>query len=868
MELLERGPLLLELSRLLGEVGEGSGRLAFLGGEAGIGKTALVRRFGEVVRERTPLLVGACDPLSTPRPLGPLLDVADRLPGASIRTAEGKDSLFRDTLAALSAPGRPPVVVFEDVHWADEATLDLLRYLARRIEGCRVLLIATYREDEVGDRHPLRLVLGDVATAPGVRRLALAPLTAGAVRALAAGSGLDAEELHRQTGGNPFYVTEILAAGGERIPATVRDAVLARAARLPEGARAVLDAAAVIGLRSEPWLLQEVAGGEAGGAEACLASGMLTVQEEAYAFRHELAREAVLGAVVPHRRVELHRRVLEALRAAAGAEPARLAHHAEEAGDGAGVLQLAPEAARRASALSAHREAAAQYARALRFAQGLSDAGRAELLGRYSFECAVSDQYPEAVRAHREVVRISRGLGDRLREGEALSELAGFLVFLGRNAEAEEASRDAIGLLEALPPGPELAEAYAGQATLRMLNRDNAEAVRWARKALELAEPGGYLRTRIKAYNRLGSARIVGGDPGGEPDLRRALELARGAGLHWDAASAYGNLGSGWGEWYEFARAEPYLDEGIAYATEHEAEANLVYMLSWQALVRLYLGRWPEAEASAERVTQRTGASVISRIMALVALGRLKVRRGDPAAAELLDEALALALPTGTLQRLAPVRAARAEAAWLAGDPGRVREEAGSALELAVEHRHPWFTGELLCWLARAGEPVEAPEYVGRPFALQLAGRWAEAADEWRRRGCPYEAAQALAESAEPEDLRAALAGFERLGARPAAQRTHRRLRELGVRGVPRGPRPSTRDNPAGLTRREAEVARLLAEGLRNAEIARRLFLSPKTVDHHVSRVLAKLGVHTRGEAARAAERLGISQDGEPGAPR
>jgi DNA-binding CsgD family transcriptional regulator len=870
MDLLERGALLLELSGLLGEASDGHGRLVFLGGEAGIGKTSLVRRFGEIARERAPLLVGACDPLSTPRPLAPLLDLVDRLPGGSLRLAEAKEQLFRDVLAALAASPRPLVLVFEDVHWADEATLDLLRFLARRIEQQRALLLATFRDDEVGDRHPLRRVLGDVATAPGVRRLSLAPLSLAAVRRLAEGSRLDAEALFRHTGGNPFFVTEILAAGGERIPPTVRDAVLARAARLPERARAVLEAAAVIGFRSEPWLLAELADGDAAAIEACAESGMLTVQHDAYAFRHELAREAVLGSIAPLRRAELNRRALQALRSATDAPPemARLAHHAEAAGGAAAVLEYAPAAAERAAAASAHREAAAQYARALRFAHGLPERERLALMERYAFECGVTSEYDEAIRVTHEVIRIAHALGDRHREGAALGALAGSLVSSGRNAEAEAASRAAIELLETLPPSPELAEAYVAQASLRMLNRDGAEAIGWAEKALVVAERAGYPQIRIQAYGRLGAAKLISDDASGDADLHRVIELAAETGQHWHAANAYGNLGSGWGEWHDFVRADGYLQQGIDYATEYEIETNLYYMLAWQALVHLHLGRWAEAGETARGVLARPSASAICRIMALLALGRLQLRRGEADASAALDEALALALPTATLQRLAPIRCARAEAAWLAGDLERVREEASAALALSLEKRHPWFAGELLGWMARAGEVVEAPEWIAPPFALQLAGRWVEAAAEWQRRGCPYEAAAALAESGGVDELRAALADFERLGARPAAQRTAQRLRELGVRRIPRGPRPATRSHPAGLTRREAEIVQLLAEGLRNQEIATRLFLSPKTVDHHVSRVLAKLDVPSRGAAVHEAARRGLLQSRGPGAPK
>ncbi|HEX6574661.1 MAG TPA: AAA family ATPase, partial [Gemmatimonadaceae bacterium] len=250
LNLLERGPVLLELSRYLAEADKGHGRLVFVGGEAGIGKTWLVRRFAELIRERTPMLIGSCDPLSTPRSLGPLLDVADRIEDSEIDLFSSKDRIFRDLLGALSSPKKTTVLAFEDVHWADEATLDLLRFLARRIDDRRALLIATFRSDEVGDHHPLRHVLGDTATALGVRRINVQPLSIASVRTMAGGTGVDANELYRQTGGNPFFVSEILATPNELIPPTVRDAVIARIARMSDRARSVLETASVIGFRS------------------------------------------------------------------------------------------------------------------------------------------------------------------------------------------------------------------------------------------------------------------------------------------------------------------------------------------------------------------------------------------------------------------------------------------------------------------------------------------------------------------------------------------------------------------------------------------------------------------------------------------
>ncbi|GGK41952.1 hypothetical protein GCM10008955_39680 [Deinococcus malanensis] len=229
---IERAPFLAELIRLLGEATAGPGRLVFVGGEAGAGKTTLIETFSRDLGERVRVAIGACDPLSTPRPLGPLLDMAGALGGldALPEGSGSRDELFRALLAKFGGGAPPTVVVFEDVHWADEATIDLLRFLGRRMGASRGLLIATYRDDEVGTRHPLRVLLGDLATLGAVRRMSLPLLPASAVAQLSEGSGLDVVTLHRQTGGNPFFVTEILAAGGEAIPATVRDVVLARAA--------------------------------------------------------------------------------------------------------------------------------------------------------------------------------------------------------------------------------------------------------------------------------------------------------------------------------------------------------------------------------------------------------------------------------------------------------------------------------------------------------------------------------------------------------------------------------------------------------------------------------------------------------------
>lgn len=852
MELLERDAFVHELETALRAALAGQGRVALVSGEAGIGKTSLVEHFVRVHQDSIRVLWGTCDSLFTPRPLGPLHDIAMEVEGelsALLNSNADRQAIFSTCFVELQK--RPTIVVFEDVHWADEATLDLIKFLGRRIQRTTTLFILTYRDDELSAGHPLRLVLGDLPQTAS-HRLQLSPLSQSSVFVLAnaAGQAEWAHKLFHTTSGNPFFVTEALASKGTGVPSSVRDAVLARAARLSPSARDVLEAAAVIGLRVEPWLLSNIVGEESANVEECISGGMLQFHGDGYAFRHELARQAILETISPERKLALHRMILSVLKESplTRNDLARLANHAEGTKDISAVLEYAPAAAQQASAASSHREAIVLYELALRFSDSLPPARQAQILEAYANELRFVNRLRERVEVLKKAIELRHALGDRLRESSDLESLAESLSLLGIQEEAELSARAAIAVLEGLQPSPELAKAYKLQCWIHMMHRDCPEAVSWGERAIALAEPFEDFETLARIYNYTGCAMLVLDYERGLALMARSLEIAHQHNLPYALAGTLNNLAWMLVELYRFEDAEHFLTEGIPYATDHDDDYHLLEMLTWKAYMHFYQGRWMEAIEIASNVLQRQFLDLETHTCALLALARSNVRRGEVNASDALDQALEMSIQAGFLPRLGLSRAARAETAWLAGNNDRAMEEARAAYDLALSKEHPWITGELAFWRWRAGDSFSPPEWIARPFALQIAGDWRGAAKEWEHHGCPYEQALALMDGDQAAQM-AALEIFEQLGARPGAEKLKQLMHSQGIRGIPRGARPTTRENPYHLTAREMEVLASLVEGLSNNAIAKKLSLSTRTVEHHIASILQKLQVQSRSEA-------------------
>ncbi len=694
-------------------------------GEAGIGKTALLEHFRAELAPRFTVVWGTCDPLFAPQPLGALLEPAAELGGA-LRRARGGEARPYEVAAALAGALRervPSVLVLEDLHWGDEATLDVVRLLPRQLESAATLVVLCFRDDCLHRTHPLARLLGEMAPGAVSARLELTPLSCPAVREMALGTPLDPDVLHARTDGNPFYVTEALAAGSTQVPATVRDAVLARIGRLGKTARDLLDAVAVIPQRAEVWLLEAMCDGELDALDECLRSGVLRAEADGVLFRHEIARLAVEETLAPHRAVALHRRALTALGAneLGAVQLARLAHHAEAAGHAAAVLRYAPAAGEQAAALGAPREAERQYMRALRFARHLPPTERAPLQERFAAHAYLGDQRIEAAieGCRRGDRHLWRG-GDVLRQGTALLGRSRLLGCIGHLQEASADTAEALELLRRTGSSVSFARALSCRAGM-LTNEDLAAAAALAERACAVAEEVGDVEALVHALNNIGSVELAG-NTAGQAKLERSLELARQWQLGTDAGRAYMNLDEALRHCGQWNAALSWIERGIEYTQKLGLEASLKCLIGARAVVELALGRWDEAAATAETILDGPREQILGpRSDALVTLALVRARRGDPGSWPLLDEARETAIASDDLQWLAPVAAARAEAAWLEGRTDAIGAETEHAYDMACRLGEPTFAGSLACSARGPGSRSSRP--TGYPSASGSSSR-------------------------------------------------------------------------------------------------------------------------------------------------
>ncbi len=855
--------VLLERDRELGLLADhlanstlSGGKVVLLRGEAGVGKSSLVREFLKQASDEAHIHVGFCDDLLTPQPLGPFWDIARSEPflAEPIRTGD-RPGVWEATLDLLSRALRPTILVIEDTQWADEATFDAIKYLGRRIARTNGLLILTFRDGEVDYNHPLRRVIGDLPP-ENLVRMHLDPLSRQTVAAMVEGTGLDLEEILALTDGNPLFVTEVLASGVTAVPASIRDVVLARAAKLSPEARRVLDLVSVMPGEAERMLLDEMLHPAEGHLAECGRQGLLLIDADKVSFRHELTRRVIESSLSAVDGRQLNQQVLSAL--SGREDPSRFVHHAMRAGDVESLLQFAPEAARAAMALESHREALAHFRTVEPHLERFAEADRAAILddwAREEFYLGNTQSLDILDRA----ISLYRSRGDDLPLARALTFAIRVNEVNGRPLQAEACSTEAISILASYPPSTDLASAVSEQAWLRLMRGDDeAGGLELADQAIAIAEPLGDDLTVTRALMYKGS---IGHSSGHRSSLSLVEDAYRRAvlgGHRFEEAYALVILAGLAADDRDVERAADLTQRARDTAARYEIRPLEVYAQAMYAEILVWKGNWAAAEDAA---TEVLGEDPHAETIAWRMLGLIQARRGRSDARAMLDRMWALAEASGELQHVDPGASALAEHMWLSGgdDPDQIMRLRG-VLDRSMRSGYVWPSGALAFWMWKLGLLETVPDRVSDFYRWIVEGEWQAAADFWETRGVPYE--QGLALMHGDDDARVqAVEIFETLGASAAANRVRKELVDRGVR-VPRGRARSTRDHAAGLTSRQAEVLELLAEGLTNTQIADRLFVSYRTVENHVAAVLMKLDVPTRGAAVESARAQGLLTPG------
>ena len=857
--LLERDEPRSHLEAALKSARLGRGRVVSIEGEAGIGKTSLALSFVDAHRHDARVFAGGCEHLATPEPLGPLRDIARDSQGRFSVAATSQLTTFEALQRLLIAGREPGLLLVEDIHWADDPTLDLFRYLGRRIRHAPVLVVTTFRNDEAQAR--LAALWADMPR-DCRERIELQPLSPSAVSLLADRSGRTARDVYEVTGGNPFHVTEFLATESTAVPHSVRDATLARTSRLSSRARRTLDCASIFPRQIDQEMLRAISDDkDHAGVEECMKVGMLHASGDSLAFRHELARRAVQDAISPLRRRELHATALSLLKSRSNVRAAQIAHHAQQAGAAADVSKYSLLAADEADALGAYRESVAHLSRALEHSPNLSNAGRADLLERQAQTGEQCGEFEIATAAIREAIDARKRAGDIVGLGNALRISARVHWQMGQTDVAEQLSMEAVEVMRDHQESWQYAMALSGQSQLDMLADRDELAIPRAKEAMARAEVLGRSDIYIHALTNLTATYTLADAGDGAALSLEAIAEARRRGVPDHLPRLYCNLLFMKAFDRKYDRFFELCDEGVAAAAARDNAPLECYLHGLRALVMLDSGRLQEALTEAEFVLHGPYPRYTGRFTAAIAVAKARLRMGLPDEGA-LDEQRAMPTARRDIMRRGPIAVADAEALWLGLPRAGAFEQLLESFEFACRTKgQRWNRCEIALWLAMLGEQARIPEEVLRalpePHRSHVKGQWREAARGWSDLNCPYEQALALSMGDEPAQ-REALTILDRIGAAAAAARVRKQMRSLGARAVPRGPIAETRANPAGLTRRQAQVLGLIIEGLTNAQIAARLSLSPKTAEHHVAAVLARLGARNRVEAADAARQRGL----------
>jgi DNA-binding CsgD family transcriptional regulator len=863
MELIERAGVLALLQNRLNNVAQGDGHCLFVSGDAGIGKTSLVKTFCKQQQEDCLIYQGACDALFTPRPLAPLYDIiwqmrSDLSPGS--HTIEERSELFLKFFHELKSKNEKILIVFEDIHWADEATLDFIKFFARRIAQLRCLFILTYRDDEVNAGHPLRNVLG--ALSPDIfTRIHLEPLSRQAVYKLAGEKGYNAENVYNISGGNPFYVNEILASYSPGVPDNIKDSILAVYNRQEEGTKNAWEICSIIpeGLEINRFAKLKSSWE---GMDRCFALKIIITKNDRVIFKHELYRRTIEGSLSPFKRIALNKRMLELFLDSfeEQGDIERIVHYAKNANENDVVVKYAPIAAKQATDVGAHIEASKLFLTAIEYSDG-HDAGQLlAFYDAYAYECYLTNQTEEAI------IYYSKSL-ELWKQKEDIEKVGNCLFFLSRLwwinddlVKAESYAEQAIRVLDSQPTSSAKAIAYSLMSQLKMFSDLSDECILWGQKAIDLAHELSDHAILSYALGNVGSVkvRIPAFMQDGLSMLQQSIQIALQNSYEDYAGMAYVNLAYNGMIIKNYALAQQSLTPGIPYCEENNLDLWKLYLLTIKAKLNLETGNWTEAYEIASKLAEDEKPAKIIKIFALTILAMIRMRRGDADnILSLLKEATDKAFETMEPQRIIQALTAFLEYEWLTDSRFIEKQTLENTIEMIKERGNVYGNSEFAFWLQKARGRSLLLKEVYEGYDISNLAKAENAARLWEDKGCSYNEALLLFEGNE-DDKRKAITIVHGLGADAVYQKMKLQMRSSGIKKIPRGLRESTKTNPAQLTNRELDVLQLLHKGVQNKEIAGTLFISPKTADNHISSIFFKLDVNSRAKAVSEAVRLGI----------
>ncbi|WP_439028853.1 ATP-binding protein [Gordonia terrae] len=827
MRLLERAEQLSQINAAFSRLPEGS---AFsVSGESGAGKTALVGQVCEAA-PGVRVMHARCDPLEIPRPLGPIRDLG--LAREPTMLAEACEAAFTQLRS------EPTLLVVEDLHWADVASCDVLRFLCRRIESIPVVLLLTHRELE--PQAPARTLLAEE-----VSRVELAPLSLEAIAELVGGTGLDPARVHAVTGGNPYFATEVAREPGLPIPSSVRDAVLARTTKVSAADFEALQviAASPDGVADNALHALDI---DYMAVQRLVETGLLEWGVDGIAFRHELARRAIESTIPPGGVIRLHVRLLDALEQLGAVHPSVLTHHAVAARDSERAVRHALAAAEDAIRGGAHTEAVAYYEIAKRNQHSASARERAEVLLALANEQYMVSRLRDAIASVDATFPLWTELGDDTGVATAHVAVGVYEYYSAHRRSAESHLERASEIAQQAGASAVYSQAQIQRAFLAFLRGDAAHVKTF------LADSGAASDEELRLWNQVvsDSAALSGGDTSARARLLEHMKAARSLGFDDLASTVYSQVASLDVEQGRYRDADRVLDVALPFTVERDIQICRHWQTAVRSRLQLTRGHWGGALEDAGAVIDADGMPVAT-LWPLLAKVLVPLRCGDPFDPSGVEDAWALADEIDEPARRLAVLTALAEISWMTGEHD---DRVADAVTVGHDDGTSWAAGNLAVWRMRLGLHTDTAR-LAEPHQMSLDGRHAEAARWWSEAGDPFCAAMSWFDSDDPGRGVTMLDG---LGAAGTADRARAVLRDSGRGVVPQRPRQTTRVNPGGLTNRQLEVARLVAQGLSNAEIATRLYISSKTADHHVSAVLAKLGLTSRREVVAQSGELGL----------